>query len=56
MVSIEIFNLLAVALPDSLSLSSYEDLRPEGHANYIDRHSYVDTNYYVSSGGRDRMK
>jgi hypothetical protein len=27
---------------------------PEVHANYIDRHRYVDTNY-VSSGGRERM-
>jgi hypothetical protein len=33
----------------------YEDLHPEGQANYIDKHSYVDT-HCVSSGGRERMK
>jgi hypothetical protein len=34
---------------------NHEFHHPEGDANYIDRHNYVDTNY-VSSGGRERMK
>ncbi len=40
-------------LADTLAIF-HDDSHPELHANYIDKHNYVDTNY-VSSGGRYRM-